>query len=159
SASLFDGTFKVSADFDFGGSGQNTYLYIKATATVGWPNIVPYIGGTTLASATFVFDYQGEDPLTNEPARYVAARIDVDYLVGHTQVGFLIDIDDTNVSSPKLIGNHTINEIKSGSYEPKGSTVYTYSQVFTVPTGANVADFSVQWPQQEGSQSVGFQSG
>jgi SdrD B-like domain/FG-GAP-like repeat/RTX calcium-binding nonapeptide repeat (4 copies) len=159
SASLFDGTYKVSADFEFGGTGQNTYLYIKASATVGWPKVVPFIGGTTLASATFVFDYQGEDPATQEPIGYVAAWIDVDYLVGHSNVGFLIDIDDTQVSDPQLIGNHTINQISAGTYEPKGSTVYTYSEVFTVPAGANVADFSVQWPQQEGSQTVAFEMG
>jgi len=159
SASLFDGTYQVSADFDFGGTGQDTFLYIKASATVAWPKVVPFIGGTTLASPTFVFDYQGEDEATQEPIGYVAAWIDVDYLVGHSNVGFLIDINDTHVSSPELIGNHTINEISSGTYEPKGSSVYTYSEVFTVPSGANVADFSVQWPQQEGSQSVAFELG
>ena len=89
-----------------------------------------------------MFDYQGEDAATQEPIGYVAAWIDVDYLVGHSNVGFLIDIDDTQVSDPQLIGNHTINQISSGTYEPKGSTVYTYSEVFTVPSGANVADFS-----------------
>src|SRR5581483_2325415 len=127
--------------------------------TVAWPKVVPFIGGETLASASFVFDYQGENEATSEPIGYVAAWIDVDYLVGHTKVGFLIDIDDTNVSSPQLIGNHTINSIADGTYAPKGSTVYTYSMIFNVPAGANVADFSVQWPVEAGSQSVGFEVG
>lgn len=156
--SLYDDTFSFSATFDFSNAAPGYFLYISATAKVSFPKAVPFIGGTTIGSCSFVFDYQGSDPDNdNEPLGYVAAWVDVSYLVGHTKVGFLLDINDKTVSDPKLIGSHTINSIENDTYKP-ATTYYSYSQSFSVPTGANITDLEVSWPTNiGGSQFAGWE--
>ena len=117
---------------------------------MAWPKVVPFIGGTTLASATFVFDYQGEDPATQEPIGYVAAWIDVDYLVGHANVGFLIDINDTQVSDPQLIGNHTINQIKAAPMSRRGRRSTRIPRCLPSRPAPMSADSSASGPSKRG---------
>lgn len=153
---LFDDSFEVDGTFQFDGTNQNYFIYFEADAKVKIPHGIPFIGGKTLADFHFVFDYHSTDPDTGEPVGYAAAWTKLNFLVAKKDVGFLVDINDTDVSNPKSIGKHTIGEIKDGDYSPP-TKVYTYSKSFQVPTGATVAEFQVQWPEAKGTQTVAYE--
>ncbi|MBX9584662.1 MAG: hypothetical protein K2X87_30535 [Gemmataceae bacterium] len=55
---LYDDTFEFSGDFEFDGSFNSYFVYIEADAKVKVPGSIPFIGGQTLGSMHFVFDYQ-----------------------------------------------------------------------------------------------------
>lgn len=153
---LFDDSFEVDGTFKFDGTDQNYFIYFEADAKVKVPHSIPFIGGKTLADFHFVFDYQNQDPDTGEPVGYAAAWTKLNFLVTKKDVGFLVDINDTDVSNPKSIGKHAIGEIKDGDYTPP-TKLYTYSKSFQVPTGATVAEFQVQWPEAKGTQTVAYE--
>src|SRR5262249_16117744 len=129
--------------------------YISADAKINVPTIVPFIGGTTLASVDFVFDYTNLDPNTGQPSGYLAAWIQLDIFT-RFDVGFIVDID-TSVHSPRLIGPGTVKAIENGKYVPQSNINEYISAPIPVPTGATTALLTVTWPQAKGVQHVAYE--
>ncbi len=142
SIGMYDDAFKVNGDFAFDNSGN---LLLQAQATLNVPSVVPFIGGTQLAGASFVFEYHPGD-LSHS---FAAAWVEVD-VIRPMEIGFEYDLS----KNLKVIGGDDIAAIKSslnGQTTDNGAT-YTYSSTFAVPNGATGAVMSVNWPGFGGAQ-------
>src|SRR5262249_44235401 len=119
---------------------------VRATADVNVPDIVPFIGGKTLAGINFVLEWHS-DPRQES---FVAAWVDVHILFISFDIGVKYDFGS---SSPSIIGSSEVHHIASPPpvIQPQ---VYQYNIPFTVPQDATQATLHVQWPEPGGNQSV-----
>jgi hypothetical protein len=127
-------------------------LYVKATADVNVPDVIPVIGGKTLAGINFVLEWHS-DPSQES---FIAAWVDASFWFVSVDVGVKYDFGD---STPHVIGAHEIHNIAQPPPVNPQDQVYQYRMTFTVP--ANPTDptptnglLHVRWPQAGGTQTV-----
>jgi hypothetical protein len=141
--SSYDGIFTFQATIDLSSGGND--LYVRATADVNVPDIVPFIGGKTLAGINFVLEWHAND-LSDS---FVAAWVDADFLFISVDIGIKV----TFTGDLSVIGSSDIQQIESPPPAPQNQQ-YQYSIPFTVPSNATQATLRVHWPVAGGTQSV-----
>jgi hypothetical protein len=137
SASLLDGTFTYDATFQFD-DGDN--ILLSATANVNVPHGIPLIGGQSLGSVSFLFEYERPSTEGGQANGFIAAWTKVDLLVTTVEIGIEYNYVKDSVET---IGTGTINNLKNNVNT--SSDTYTYSQSFTVPSGATQGTLEVDW--------------
>jgi hypothetical protein len=141
------GLFKLRASIDIGGGGDS--ILVRADAEVDVPDFIPFIGGTTLASANFALVYHSD---WSSSQNFAAAWVKVDLYLFSFDIGFKVNFDG-HVS---LIGNKEVGAIDRTFRNPHPQT-YEYLASFEPPPGATRGTFSVAWPVDRGSPTLFLQ--
>src|SRR6185312_6031673 len=139
-----DGLFDVDGEFQF----KNGAILLSAEAGLNVPNFIPLIGGTHLASANFLFQYDEDG---GNPQGFFAAWIKLP-VIG--DAGIEYNIETQTVS---LLNNSDIKNLGSGG--GLQNLYHTYYETFTLPNGSNPQQpvgatsfsFVVQWINDAGN--------
>ena len=141
-AKLLDGVFEIDAQLEITDSFQ---IWVAADAKVVVPHKVPLIGGKTLASLDFRLAYDHNDLGDS----YVAAWATIDLIFTKQAIGIEYAFDEKKF---KVIGNSAIKQLSKDPFHQDSQPVY--SQQFSVPKGATSATFSVDFPSNDGTQTI-----
>jgi hypothetical protein len=144
----YDDLFSLQATIDVGGGGKD--LYIRGQADVNVPSVVPFIGGDTLGGINFALEWHKDRPNSES---FAAAWVSVNLIFTSFDIGFEVDFDK-HVS---VIGNSQVHDIEQMT--DQGPQVYHYYGSITIPPagapgGVTNATVSVDWPQDQGTQTV-----
>ncbi len=134
SFSMYDGIITFGGSLTLDNQGDITLL---ATASVNIPDIIPFIGGTSLGNINFYLQYRPGQDWTQD---YIAAWTNVNLFFTSFTFGFKIDFaGDFN-----LIDGNDVNAITAAAATntPAQNQPYTYACSYTI-TDPNAASAQV----------------
>jgi hypothetical protein len=143
--SFFDSLFTVTASFKY---SQGDFV-LSASANLNVPANIPLIGGDSIAGIDFLFVYHENN---GNPTGLLAAWVDLP-IIG--DAGIEVPLGGSPFfGSPELIGKGGVQAAEAQASMAMGPTYNSYTQSFTVPTGATSFNFAVQFvPVHDSGQS------